>query len=174
MQQAQLWGCSIYLVLFCFLSESLFPKETKVFLHRFSELKLQNASIYISVCFKNHQMLSTINPCTLSLSYCLLNLSQSQMNSTLIPAVHTMLLKTRPCLFSSLHCLSGLMADICKKNASGVTASADTCHTQQLIVLVVHCPDGRLNQMNDKIAESLVIASGNLREHTPRQCLEFS
>lgn len=68
------------------------------------------------------------------------------------------------------------MADICKKNASGVTASADTCHTQQLIVLVVHCPAARLNQMNDKIAESLVFASGNLREPPPlpRQGLEFS
>lgn len=59
----------------CLLSSgSLLPKETKVLLHQSSELKLQNASIYFSVCFKNHWMLSAINPCTLSLSYCLLNL----------------------------------------------------------------------------------------------------
>lgn len=87
----------------CLLSlGSLSPKENKAFLHCLSEPKLQNASTYLDVCFKNYWMLSAITLCTLSLSHCLFNLSQFSMDNMSIPAVHTVLLRGLACL--SLAC----------------------------------------------------------------------
>lgn len=37
-----------------FLRKFLLPKENKVLLHCASELKHQNPSVYLDVCFKNH------------------------------------------------------------------------------------------------------------------------